>query len=213
MVSYWMIVAFSLLNDIKLFVSDDSRKWFPFHGAALNGFWMALASELVVLASDPFQQQSLLGWRYLEWIELGLKHTIIWSSFVPALILWLIHSEITEFLLFVIIVGHTVKEKGLFSQFFFSFAFDSILFKTLTLHGHNQLSSSKIKYFCDINTKSGTSYKKDLRESLHLIDEQTDFWRGKRKLNLFPFVVPMDDIKICKWAITIDWTDISFSRC
>lgn len=165
MVSYWMIVAFSLLNDIDLFVSDDSRKWFPFHGAALNGFWMALASELVVLASDPFQQQSSLGWRYLEWIELGLKHTIIWSSFVPALILWLIHSEITEFLLFVIIVGNTVKEKDLFSKIF-PFAFDSILFKILTLLGHNQLSSSKIKYSYDINVKSGTSYKKDLRESL-----------------------------------------------
>lgn len=144
---------------MDIFVSYDSRKWFPVHGAALNGFWLALASELVVLASDPFQQQSSLGWQYLEWIKLGLKHTIIWSSFVPALILWLIHSDITEFLLFVIRVGHTVKEKGLFSQIF-SFAFNSISFKTLTLDGHNQLNGSKIKYSVIVISNLGLVIKK-----------------------------------------------------
>lgn len=55
MVSYWVIVAFLLHNDIDVFGSDDSGKYFPLCGAALNGFWMVLVSEVVILVSDPFQ--------------------------------------------------------------------------------------------------------------------------------------------------------------
>lgn len=67
-VNYQMIVASLLHPDIDVFVSDDSggRGRFPLHGVALNGFWVALASEVVIFLCDPFKWQSSLGWQDLE---------------------------------------------------------------------------------------------------------------------------------------------------
>lgn len=55
MVSYWMALAFLFHTDVDVFVSEDSEKCFPLHGAALNGFWMTLASEVMILACSPFK--------------------------------------------------------------------------------------------------------------------------------------------------------------
>lgn len=47
-------------------LSQMTGKCLPLHGAELNGFWVAIASEVVILVHDPFKQPSLLGWQDLE---------------------------------------------------------------------------------------------------------------------------------------------------
>lgn len=54
MVSYWVIVVFLLYNDIDVFGLDDFGKYFFLCGVVLNGFWMVLVFEVVILVSDFF---------------------------------------------------------------------------------------------------------------------------------------------------------------
>lgn len=55
-------VASRLHNDTDTVISEHSVQCIPLHGVALNGFWIVLDADVVILVSDPFQLQSSLGW-------------------------------------------------------------------------------------------------------------------------------------------------------
>lgn len=167
------------------------------------------------LGNDHFQLQSSLGWQDLEYIKLRPKQTIIWSHLFLHLFTdsFIQHSLSSCCFPDIVIAGQTVPwEKGGSSQFSFIY-FWFILFKTLTLSEHNQLSISKREHSWDTNTKSGTSYRNNLRESLELIVELTTSEGEKGDWVSSHLWFQIDDIKSCKLAITIDWADIPFSHC